>query len=74
MALEDIAMFRAVPDSTVLVTSDANQTAALAEALLDRSGVVYLRTSRMATPVICAPGEREQSVAHGYRRVGVVGE
>ncbi len=57
MALEDIAMFRAVHDSTVLVTSDANQTAALVEAMLDRPGVVYLRTVRMATPVLYAPGE-----------------
>jgi transketolase len=57
MALEDIAMFRAVHDSTVLVTSDANQTAALVEAMLDRPGIVYLRTLRMATPVIYPPGE-----------------
>jgi transketolase len=51
-------MFRAIHDSTVLVTSDANQTAALVEAMLDRPGVVYLRTLRMATPVIYPPGER----------------
>jgi transketolase len=58
MALEDIAMFRAIHDSTVLVTSDANQTAALVDEMVDRPGVVYLRTLRMATPVIYAPGER----------------
>jgi transketolase len=58
MALEDIAMFRAIHDSTVLVASDANQTAALVEAMLDQPGVVYLRTLRMATPVIYAPGDR----------------
>ena len=58
MALEDIAMLRAIHDSTVLVTSDANQTAALVEAMLDQPGVVYLRTLRMATPVIYPPGER----------------
>jgi transketolase len=58
MALEDIAMFRAIHGSTVLVASDANQTAALVEAMLDRPGVTYLRTLRMATPVIYAPGER----------------
>ena len=57
MALEDIAMLRAIHDSTVLVTSDANQTAALVEAMLDQPGVVYLRTLRMATPVIYPPGE-----------------
>jgi transketolase len=58
MALEDITMFRAIHDSTVLVTSDANQTSALVEAMLDQPGVVYLRTLRMATPVIYRPGER----------------
>jgi transketolase len=58
MALEDIAMFRAIHDSTVLVTSDANQTAALVEEMLDQPGVAYLRTLRMATPVIYPPGER----------------
>jgi transketolase len=57
MALEDIGMFRAIHDSTVLVTSDANQTAALVEGMLDRPGVVYLRTLRMPTPVIYAPGD-----------------
>src|SRR3712207_6827088 len=49
---EDIAMFRAVHGSTVLVASDAHQTAGLTAAMLDRSGVVYLRTMRMATPVL----------------------
>ena len=58
MALEDIAMFRAIHDSTVLVTSDGNQTAALVEAMLDQPGVVYLRTLRMPTPVIYPPGDR----------------
>ena len=40
MALEDIAMFRAIHDSTVLVTSDANQTAGLVQAMSDCDGVV----------------------------------
>jgi transketolase len=55
MALEDIAMFRAVHGSTVLVASDGNQTAKLTRAMIDRPGVVYLRTLRMATPVIYEP-------------------
>jgi transketolase len=58
MALEDLAMFRALRGSTVLLASDANQAAALVEAMLDRVGVAYLRTVRMATPVVYAPGER----------------
>ena len=57
VALEDIAMFRAIHQSTVLVASDANQTGALVATLLERRGVTYLRTLRMATPVIYRAGE-----------------
>jgi transketolase len=64
MALEDIAMFRAIHDSTVLVTSDANQTAALVEEMLDQPGVVYLRTLRMATPVIYSRATGSRSEDH----------
>jgi transketolase len=55
MALEDIAMFRAVHDSTVLYPSDANQTAKLVELSAENSGVTYLRTTRADTPVIYPP-------------------
>jgi transketolase len=58
MALEDIAAFRAVHGSTVLVPCDANQTAQLVVELADRDGVSYLRTLRGATPVIYPPDER----------------
>jgi transketolase len=57
MGLEDIASFRAVWESTVLYPSDANQTAALVAAMVDRPGVVYLRTTRGETPVIYGPDE-----------------
>ncbi|PGH47824.1 transketolase [Streptomyces sp. Ru87] len=60
MGLEDLAMFRAVHDSTVLYPCDANQTARLMSAMTDRPGVNYLRTSRGATPVIYGPEERFQ--------------
>ncbi|MBE9008165.1 transketolase [Fortiea sp. LEGE XX443] len=52
MGLEDLAAFRAVWNSTVLYPSDANQTAKLVEQMSDRQGIVYLRTTREATPVI----------------------
>lgn len=52
MALEDIAMMRAVYGSTVLYPSDANQTAKLVEAMADRQGIVYLRTTREKTAVL----------------------
>lgn len=52
MALEDLAMMRAVFGSTVLYPSDANQTAQLVAEMADHSGVVYVRTTREKTPVI----------------------
>ena len=52
MALEDLAMMRAVHGSTVLYPCDANQTAKLVAAMADRDGIVYLRTTRANTPAI----------------------
>ncbi|MFD1495309.1 transketolase [Streptosporangium lutulentum] len=52
MALEDLAMMRAVQGSTVLYPSDATSTAALVRAMADTSGVSYLRTTRGAYPVL----------------------
>src|SRR6185436_10360534 len=49
MALEDLAMMRAVFGSTVLYPSDANQTAQLVQAMLDLKGISFLRTTREKT-------------------------
>jgi transketolase len=57
MALEDLAMMRAVQGSTVLYPSDATSTAALVQAMADQDGVVYMRTTRGAYPVLYAAGE-----------------
>jgi transketolase len=57
MALEDLALFRAVPGSTVLYPCDANQTAQLVEAMAEREGIRYLRTTRGGTPVLYGPDE-----------------
>ena len=57
MGLEDIASFRTVWGSTVLYPADANQTAHLVAAMVDRPGVVYIRTTRGKTPVIYGPDE-----------------
>jgi transketolase len=54
MALEDIAMMRAVHGSTVLQPSDANQTAKLVAQMADTSGISFMRTLRPKTPVIYA--------------------
>ena len=52
MALEDLAMMRAVHGSTVLYPSDATSTCALVAAMADRPGVKYMRTTRGAYPVL----------------------
>lgn len=52
MGLEDLAMMRSVFGSTVLYPSDATSTAALIAQMADRSGVVYIRTTRGAYPVL----------------------
>jgi transketolase len=52
MALEDLAMMRAVHGSTVLYPSDANQTAKLVAEMADTEGISFLRTNRPKTPVI----------------------
>ena len=57
MGLEDLAAFRAVWNSTVLYPCDGNQTAKLVEQMVEREGIVYLRTTRMKTPVIYQPDE-----------------
>jgi transketolase len=57
MALEDIAMMRAVHGSTVLQPCDANQTAQLVAQMADREGIVFLRTLRPKTPVLYGPDE-----------------
>jgi transketolase len=57
MALEDLSFFRALHSSAVLYPCDANQTAKLVEAMADRDGISYMRTSRGATSVIYGPDE-----------------
>ncbi len=57
MALEDLAMMRAVHGSTVLYPSDATSAARLVAEMAGRSGVVYLRTTRGAYPVLYPASE-----------------
>ncbi len=52
MALEDIAMMRAVFGSTVLYPSDANQTAQLVAAMAETPGISFIRTTREKTAVL----------------------
>ncbi len=52
MALEDIAMMRAVAGSAVLYPCDAVSTEKLLEQMALTKGICFLRTSRPKTPVI----------------------
>ncbi len=55
MALEDLAMMRAVHGSTVLYPCDANQTAKLVAAMADLRGISYIRTTREKTAILYRP-------------------
>jgi transketolase len=52
MALEDIAVFRAIVGSSVLYPADAVATEKLLEEMAKTRGIQFLRTSRPKTPVI----------------------
>src|ERR671923_1606582 len=57
MALEDLAAFRAIDGSTVLYPADGNATVRLVEAMADRPGISYLRTTREATAALYGPDD-----------------
>lgn len=52
MALEDLAMFRAIPTSTVFYPSDAVSTERAIELAAQTPGICFVRTSRPKTAVI----------------------
>ena len=58
MGLEDIAMFRALIESTVLYPADAVSAERLTQAAMDVPGIVYLRTTRGKTRVIYDRNEK----------------
>jgi transketolase len=58
MALEDIAMARAVPNCTVLYPSDAVCAERLVAVAAATPGPVYIRSSRPKTPIIYSTDER----------------
>jgi len=57
MGLEDIASLRALHSSTILYPCDGNSTAKLVRGMAGLEGIVYLRTTRAATPVVYGPDE-----------------
>jgi transketolase len=52
MALEDLASMRAIHGSTVLYPSDAVSAAKLTAQMADTDGIVFMRTTRGAYPVL----------------------
>jgi transketolase len=58
MALEDIAMFRAIHGSAVFYPSDAVSTERLVETMARRVGVNYIRTSRPKFPIVYSKDEK----------------
>lgn len=58
MALEDLAMFRTIPGSTVFYPSDAVSCERAVELAASTPGVCFIRTSRPALPMIYANTEK----------------
>ncbi len=58
MALEDLAMMRAVQGSTVLYPADGNSTAQLVATMADTSGISYMRTTREKTALLYGADEK----------------
>jgi len=57
MALEDLAMMRAIEGATVLYPSEAVSTEHAVRLAAEEKGIVYIRTSRPKTPVIYGSDE-----------------
>ena len=57
MGLEDLAMFRTLGDGVVLYPADAVATERLVEEMVKHRGIVYMRTTREATPLLYNPDE-----------------
>jgi transketolase len=57
MALEDLAMMRAIHGSTVLYPCDPNQAAKLTRLMADLPGIVFMRTTRGAYPTLYGANE-----------------
>jgi transketolase len=57
MGLEDLAMFRAIPECVVFYPSDAVATERAVELAANYRGMAFIRTSRPATPIVYEAGE-----------------
>jgi transketolase len=58
MALEDLAMFRAVPEAVIFYPSDAVSAERAVEEAARHRGICYIRTTRPKTPVLYSNDEQ----------------
>ena len=58
MGLEDIAIFRPIPQSVILYPSDAYAAEGCLESLARHRGISYLRTSRPAMPLLYSRADK----------------
>lgn len=65
MGLEDLAMFRTILNSVVLYPCDAVSAEKLVEAAARHRGIVYIRTTREATPILY--GNQEEFAIGGSK-------
>jgi transketolase len=64
-SVDDIAIFRAMPNMTVIVPADGVEVRAAMFAIMEHDGPVYLRLTRDASPVI-TPRERSFEIGRAY--------
>ena len=57
MALEDLGMFRSIPECVVFYPSEAVSCERAVELAANQPSMVYIRSSRPATAVLYAPDE-----------------
>jgi len=67
MALEDLALFRALPEAVVLYPSDGASTEAFVQLAALQRGLVYIRATRMKTSPVY--GEQEAFTVGGLKVV-----
>jgi transketolase len=56
-SVEDVAIMRAIPNMTVLVPADGNETRIMTRALVDYTGPVYMRITRNDLPDVMPENE-----------------
>jgi transketolase len=56
-SVEDVAIMRSIPNMTVLVPADGNETRTMTRALVDYAGPVYMRISRNDLPDVMPESE-----------------